>query len=635
MPFFNSDNKSNTSSKKIRPTVVRTKNVAKELMSLAKLYDVKVETLDFTILDVQTFTRMNEEKKEVDWEEIEVYKLYELDDETALLNKNFQIMQMYEVEIFAKNTEEDLFKDFKIAVGANATKCKVYLSIKEGSQVSYNPRFEKELLLMINKSKVRAGILINIFDEMLSGVVSKISAEVQVAQTLTYDKNETILVAQSLEPVKTTDDALIFHYSKKEEVDENTKVDYAQRGFIQSVLKDELLIEYIKPQNGKPGRNCRGEYLSPKEPSADKFPTFQIDDTIKMIETDKSIKYSAKENGYIALDKDTYLIKTDVDIGEISFKTTGSISTGLDSDVSISVKETDAIKDAVGTGMLVEVSEIHIEGNVGSSAKVKALTATVDGQTHKTAQIRADNLKINTHKGMAYGKNIHITRLEHGTIDGDIVEIEQAVGGDIRAKEITIDLCASYVKATASRFIEIKKLQGSENVFTIDPLLKKIAQKGLDENQDEIQELTNDIRDIKKEIEKYTLIVEDNKASFNDVKKRLLHYKKNGVKMPASFVKQYKEFKKIQEHLLSIKKEYIKKKEHLILSSTKTSSFQESIFDARIINRDKWVGHNEIKFMLVEPPIELSYKPQEGSSEKIFALVEVDEDQYEIQAVKE
>ena len=42
----------------------------------------------------------------------------------------------------------------------------------------------------------------------------------------------------------------------------------------------------------------------------------------------------------------------------------------VDSDVSISVKETDAIKDAIGSGMNVEVTEINIEGNVGSNSKV-------------------------------------------------------------------------------------------------------------------------------------------------------------------------------------------------------------------------------------------------------------------------
>ena len=632
MALFGSDKK--TTSAKIRPTIVRTRNVAKELLNISKNNGFSVDNLDFNILEVQTFTRVNTDGKEAEWEEIEEYELHELDDDTALLNKNFQIMQMYEVEIFTKNIAEDPYKDFHIAVGANASKCKIYLSIKKGSKVQYNPRFEKELLIMINKTKIRSGILVDIFDDMLSHAVSKISSEVRVQETVEYDKNETILIAQSPEPTPTKDDKLILHYDEKEEIDDHGQVDYAQRGFIQSVNKGELLIEYVKSQLGKAGRNCRGEFLNPKEPVTDNIPTFTIDETIKKTETDNGIEYVANENGYIALDGSVYTIKTDVDVGEISFKTTGSISTGLDSDVSISVKEADSVKDAIGTGMEVEVSEIHIEGNVGSAAKVTAIKAQVDGQTHKTATIRADDLRINNHKGTAYGKNIKITRLEHGTIDGDDIEISQAIGGSVRGKSVTIELCGSYVDVTASRIIEIKKLQGSENTFTIDPLLKKSSQQNLNENQTEIEELESTVKNLKSEIEKYTLLVEDNTQAFEDVKKRLMHYKKNNVKMPTAFVNQYKEFKKIQEHLVSIKKEYLKKKELLILKTTETSSFQDDIFDARIINRDKWVGHNEIKFILVDPPIELTYRPEEGSPEMIFAVVEED-DEYEIRAVKE
>ncbi|NOR58870.1 MAG: DUF342 domain-containing protein [Sulfurimonas sp.] len=603
-------------------------------MAIAKSNEVSVNTIDFNILEVQTFTRVNKGGKEVDWEEAAQEELSELEDKGAILDKNFQIKQMYEIEIFSK-IENDPYGDFHLAVGANATKCKVYLSIREGSKVSYNPRFEQELLILINKSKVRANILINIFDEMLADEVSKIDAHVRVEETAVYNKSETHLIAEAYEPTPTTDDALILHYDAKDTIDEKDKVDYANRGFIQSVHKDELLIEYVKIKEGKPGRNCRGEFMEPKEPVEENAPTFTTDDTIKVIDSEKNIEYRAVENGYIALDGTLYTIKSDVDIGEISFKTTGSIAAGVNSDVNISVKETDAVKDAVGTGMVVEVSEIEIDGNVGSNAKVTALKANIGGQTHKTATVRADNLQINVHKGKAYGKNIHITRLEHGDIDGDMVDIAQAMGGHIRAKEIEIELCGSYVNATASRLIEIKKLQGSENVFTIDPLLKKSAKEGLDENQDSIIELENSVKNIKKEIDKYTKLVKDNQATFNDVKKRLIHYKKNGVKMPTSFVKQYKQFQKIQDHLVNIKKEFEVKNDQLNLLTTKTSSFQDNIFDARIINRDRWVGHNEIIFKLVDPPIEVSLKPPEGSPDKIFAIVELEDGGYEIEAVKE
>lgn len=634
MALFGSATKEKASIKKVRPTVVRTQNVAKELVIIAKSHNLSPEALDFNILEIQTYTRLNDGTKETEWDEISHDELYKLDKNESALNPEFQIKQMYEVEIFSKKTDNP-YENFKLAVGANATKCKVYISIGAGSKVEYDGRFEKALTLMIQKRKIRAGILVNFFDNMQDEAIRKVSAHVRVEEKAVYEQNETLLVCEAYEPTATINDELVLHYDKKSDIDEKVKVDYSSRGFIQNVKEGEVLIEYIKAKEGKPGRNCRGEFMKPAEPIVSHEPEFKIDETIDMLEDDDSIKYTAKENGYIAFEDNTYIVKTDVDVGEISFKTTGSISTGLDSDVSISVKETDAVKDAIGTGMEVEVTEIDIEGNVGSNAAVNAIRATIGGQTHKTAIIRADKLNINVHKGKAYGKNIHITRLEHGEIEGDKVEVAQALGGHIRAKEIDIEICASYVKATASRRIEIKKLQGSENIFTIDPLLKKDAQAGLNENQENIKELENDTKNIRKEIEKYTKLIKEGTAAFLDIKKRLLHYKKSGVKMPESFVKKYKQFQKMQEHLKEIKTESAVKEDQLKLLTTRTVSFQDNILDARIINRGRWIGHNELRFKLVDPAIEIVYKPKEGSSDQVFGLVEVDDGEFEIQPVKE
>ena len=141
------------------------------------------------------------------------------------------------------------------------------------------------------------------------------------------------------------------------------------------------------------------------------------------------------------------------------------------------------------------------------------------------------------------------------------------------------------------------------------------------------------MREISKEILKYTDIIEGNQATFNTIKKRLIHYKKNGVQMPASFVKQFNKFTKVKKHLQEIQKEHDGKKERVELLSSHAVSMQDDILEARVINRDVWVGHNEIKFKLIKPPIELVYKPEQGSSEHIFGLVEVDENQFEIQAL--
>lgn len=637
MGFFSSANNENRSlAKKIRTTVVKTQNVAKELLSLAEANDVSIESLDFNILDIQTFTAIDNGKKDVEWEEVSSEELYELDDISALLNKSFKLKQVYEVEIFTKEEKDNKFPNFNIAIGANASKCKIYLSIKLDSKLKYFDGFNDEFATLINNKKLRAGILINIFDEMLKDVIHKIFLKIKVEKDLTYTKNETILIAQSIEPTPTIDDKLIVHYENKNNIDnKHAKIDYSKRGFIHSVIKDELLLEYIKPKKGTPGRNCKGVFLEAPEPLEKNIPDFNIDETIIKKDTKESIQYLANENGYITFEDNTYSIKNDLDVDSISFKTTGSISAGLNSDVTMSVKEDDASKDAVGAGMKVEVTEIDIDGNMGPNSKLNAIRASIGGQTHKSSTVKAQKLEINVHKGTAYGRNIHITRLEHGKVDGDIIEIVQAIGGDIRGKEVHIEICGSYVKATSSKIIEIKKLQGSENIFTIDSLLKKSSKKGLQKNEEEISKLEFDTKNIKEEIEKYTKTIKDNKTAFLELKKRLIHYKKNGVKMPSSFMDKYKQFLKIEAHLESIKKEYAVKQDKLILLTTKTASFQDNIFDARIVNNDRWKGYNKLVFKLVDPPIEVVYEPPDGSLDKIFGLVEDEDGNYSIEPKEE
>lgn len=638
MSLFNLNEKDKNSKQKVvRPVVCKTQNVARELLQVAHSNNVKVEDLDFNLLETKTYTRLKDNNiPDPEWIEMSQQDLYEMDDATALLNASFEMKQEHEVEIFLKKIDEDHFKNFKLAVGANATKCKVYLTISAGSEVEYSHTFDKDLLLLINKRKIRSGILINVFDEMIDDVVSKISAYVRIAQKAVYKKKETLLIAESYEPKLTVNDALILHYEhKEEEIDEHKKVDYSSRGFIKNVKKDELLIEYRKGKLGKAGRSCRGIFIKPTEPIIKYQPTFKVDETIKEIETYDNIQYIAILNGYISFEDNIYSIKNDVDLSQISFKTTGSISTGLDSDVSVSVKEEDAEKDAIGTGMKVEVSEINIDGSVGPNAEVNALKANIAGQTHKTSIVRAHKLNINIHRGNAYGKKVKITRLEHGNIDCDNVTVEQAIGGTIRAKTIDVDLCGSHVRATASKLIEIKKMQGSENFFTIDPLLKKSAQQGLLANDDETVDLEREIRGLAEEIDRYTKLIKDGSSSFNEIKKRLLHYKKNNIKMPDSFIKKYKQFQKTQLHLETIKEEQAEKTKEFTYLNTNRGSFQEDIFEARIINQSRWVGHNELKFKLVDPPLDIVYYPEDGSYDKIFGLVQNSDGNYEIKVMKE
>jgi hypothetical protein len=293
------------------------------------------------------------------------------------------------------------------------------------------------------------------------------------------------------------------------------------------------------------------------------------------------------------------------------------------------------MKDAVGEGMKVEVTEIDINGNIGSNAVVQAKRATISGQTHKTSVLDVEDLKIERHMGIANGKNIAINKLEYGIVNAQDVEIAYALGGEIRGDSVKIDTCMSNVKVTSSKKIEIDRLVGSENIFIIDPLITKTLNKNFEENEKEILKLKKDVDKLKDEIEKYKDLVKKSIPVFNDIKKRLIYYKEKNITAPKSIIRKYMELLKNKKHLESIIDTHDKEEDRYTLLTTSTASFQDNIFNARIINRGEWTEHNELIFKLINPPVEVSFKPKEGSADKIFGVFKVEDEKFEIRAVKE
>jgi len=617
MGLFGNKDVSVEEEEKFAPIVLRTENVAKEIIEVSKNYRVHVHNIDFNILSVHTYTRITSENSDSEFEELYEEDLVILNDESMLLNENFEIKQVYEIELFYR-TEADK-NSIESSIGANSQKSTIYFTLKEGSIIEWYDEFESDFILYINKKKLRANLLIYVFDSVMYDPIKIFVAKLRVNETMEITEKEMLLVAQSIDPQLSVNDKLILNYEDNEEKNSNEKVDHSKRGYITSVTKDEVIITYIKAQLGTPGRNCRGEFIAPKEPQVTCEPKFNISESISVKDEDGKIEYLAKESGYVTFEGGTYDIKKDVEISEISFKTTGSIETGLDADVNISVKESDIFKDAIGMGMEVEVSELKVDGNVGPNAKIIANKVNIEGQTHKSSFINSDKIEVNIHKGKAEGREIHITRLEHGEVVGDDVSISQALGGTIRANEVKVETLGSHTTIMATSRIEINKLKGEENTFVIDPVLRKSGKAELEASEAEIHDSRISLRHLDEEIVAQNELLEKNKKTFNDLKKRLLHYKKNGVKMPSAFVAKYKQFQEAYAKLDELEKERKQKNDRIELMSAKHDAQQGDVFAARIINKDVWKGHNEIKFKLIEPLMELSYIPK-TSDKKIFGL---------------
>lgn len=631
MGLFTKEGESMATVSSISPIIVRTSNVAKELLQVSINNKVPVQSLDFHLLGTETLTKTAGEGSADDWVVLNPDQIKELKAD-VFLSPAFELKQVHEVEIHSI-TETHLLDSIDMSIGGNTTLCKIYLTIKAGSVAHFYEAFEEDFIHWIYKKMLRANLMIGLFDSMMVPNLSELLAKIQVQGNYRFAEQERYLIAQGYEPVETVNDKLILHYeAKRQNMDEHGRVDYAKRGYVMSAVKDELLIEYIKPKKGENGRNCRGEFILPKEPIVKFEPTFTTGDKITVIDTPTSIEYRAASGGYVTFEGGMYNINSEVEVTEISFKTTGSIDTQLDADVCINVKEKDAMKDAIGQGMEVTVNAINIEGNVGPNAVVTAKKATIDGQVHQSAVIRADELSISVHKGTAYGKDIHITRLEHGIVEGDKVTISQATGGKIRAREIFIEVLGSHVKLTASHLIEIRKIQGGENQLIIDPMVRETDAE-LHEHSDQITQVQNSIREIKKELTGYEQTWLENGPIMEDLKRKLAHYKANGVQLPSAFVQKYKQNQIFKEKLDSLRNELKTKEDQYAWLTEKHTQLQAEIFDARIINHDRWHNHNEIIFKLIHPNIEVFYVPSENSEEKILGLLEDEDGEFSIKVL--
>jgi hypothetical protein len=246
--------------------------------------------------------------------------------------------------------------------------------------------------------------------------------------------------------------------------------------------------------------------------------------------------------------------------------------------------------------------------------------------------VSADELTINVLKGKAYGRDVHVSRLEQGEIEGDKVFIGQAVGGKIRAREVVIELLGSHVKITASKSIEIKKLVGGENVLTIDPLLNE-SKDMLGDDEQKMEEAKKELQETQKELAYYENTIKDNLEAYEGIKKKLLHYKQNGIKPPTAFVEKYQQFQYFKKKLEELRDQLQIKSDISTQLGTKRASLQGDIFEARIINHDRWRNYNEVIFKLIDPPVDVTYFPKDGSDEDTLGLYEDEDGEFTIRVI--
>ncbi len=606
---------------------VETSDLGKQIDKVAQEYGIPAKIIDFKILSYRTFYRKKGEKK---YRELKPEACVDFKSSPLATDPDVELRQQIKAELFKKGSRPSC--PVKMVIGGNKSLTKIYLSFKKQKVMQFSETIEREILEEIERKKAKLGLLLGPFNEAVQEAVSRVVSSIRVNREIEEDIR--ILLCEGIEPAAPAPAQIIYHYkfSKSEEMNEDIQIDYADRGYMHTVEEGDLVLECSKPHEGRVGRNCRGEILPPPKTAVELSETCEdivAQEGVRVEEDEQRIRYIATRKGYINEPQPNHLTVTDeLVIDEVSFRTTGSITAGDDKDVKIHIQNQDEFADSIGSGVRVETTELKTMGNVGSGAVVQVKKAQIGGQTHQSSEIYAHEATIQLHKGFVEADRVQIEILEGGKVVADTVYINRLSGGEIYAKEVHIQSVLSNALVKASDLIELDSVQGEGNRFIIDPTAQRgFAQKvqkietDLKEHRIQMEQLTQKIRKLRAKIH-------NEKETIDQINTRLSELREQGVKLPEALLNKLKEHQRmIKEHNLLLKelKDVKIEKERL---KNELQAIQASVFDAKVINHSVWKEFNEIKFMILNPPVEAVHLPKEGEMSEEITLSQTEEGEF-------
>lgn len=609
-------------------TEVETANPYGEILNLAKHFGVDSKFIDFDIIEIKTECKVAGESQP---RQIPAEKLNIFDDDKFFVEKVESIKQNYLVKFYDTRQVKPTPLP-NVAINANKNLTKILATVSQNADTVYFKEFDKKLINFIYKKLIKVGILVGIRNKTMLEEVAKIYSVLRVKEFI--DKDYSFVVTAGVNVNPSADDALVFHYkNKNKSTDENDKIDYSNRGYLLGVTENELIFEYVKLREGANGRDVRGKLLPTQKAKATIAKMPEHTENIYSKEDEEGIKFFSKKSGYVQEEKGVFDIKDELDVNEISFKTTGSVDTGLDTNVTLNVKEKDLTKDAIGTGMTVEANEINIEGNVAANAVVKANKVVIGGQTHAKALIEAKDAKIAVHIGSFDGEYVEIDRLEGGKVKAKKVVIKSAIGGEIIAESVIIDTLVSNSNIIIADTLEIKKLKGVNNKILVDFSMIKNTGEQINERMAKIKAIREQIVKMPRTLESKRCVIEENKGPINVIKAKIEELKSTNNTPPVTFMKKLKEYQQLVHEYNALLKEFREKKAAIAELKSEIANIQDGIFSSKVINHSNWREFNEIKFRLVDPARDITYSTRENEIARVITIAKVETEDGDIDYV--
>ncbi len=612
--------------------VIYSDNVPQDLAKIATRYGISVKQLDFRILAYKTLYRQSNAPK---FNELTLLEQEKFFCEENLRNPGIEIRQKIKVEVFLKKSGSAL--PFKFSMGGNKELTRIILKVPAQDSVAYSDDLQSRLVSLIDVRKVKLGLLIGFMHQKSKSEIASLISDIQVNGKISRDY--TITLCEGLEPIHQNNGEVILHYLDKEGMPSEEsieRIDYSKRDFMHTVQEGELVIEVHRFKEGRSGRNCKGEVLPFAQVELAHDLDIKVSEDFRVEEEGDVTYYYALKSGFIYQGaENSFEIRDELCVDEVSFRSTGSIDAAEeDGDIKINIEGKDLMRDAIGQGVKVESSEVKTVGNMGSGAEVRANRVEIGGQTHQSAKIFAKEVHVHLHKGEIEAEEVHIDILENGKIDADRVYVEKVSGGEINAKEVYLKEVLSNTTVYAAEYIEIDILNGNGNKFIIDPRCKKDFKERVDRVEADIEALKEEIKTKTKKIKVLRRKIQNDQENVRQINETVQSLKKRNATVPLSLINKLKSNQEnIKEHNLLLKE----LKDDKIALEKLEADLQElinAVFSAKVVNRSVWKEFNEVKFKVVEPPVEVSHLFVDGEMSEEITIKTMEDGNYVLERKK-
>lgn len=586
--------------------IVVTTNPYEELLKFSANTGKELSKLDFTILGFSTTYTLEGESKQVSEKELNIF-----DDDELFLNEKLELHQSYKIKITELNEASSKLSS-SISLQTNKDISSLILCL-DLSELNFNTSLAMEILQDVYKKMIKDGFFLSIrifdFKNKLINILSKFK------DNKLRQKKVKILIAKGVKTVSAEQEKLIFVYQ-----DKARKVHGVNKVSIIGIKEGELAFKHIKPGKSRKGRNLKLSFIEAREPKENKIDfscseNFELKQKTNPLEQSQIDEYIAKKSGFISETAGKFDIETELNLSSVNFKDTGIIYAGLDTGVSLNIKNASQIDEAVGSGVYIECENVHITGNIAGNTNIKAKNLKIYGQTHSKSSIEAENAYISLHKGHLQSNIADIDVLENAYVKADTAKIKKTLGSTVEANKALIMSISSNNNIIFTQTVVIEHCEGTNNKFLVNIQQKdKDYEKRLLEIKTRIEKIPNIIHSLQSDMS-------SSKVAVEKIIKQIDYLKSQGQKIPMNFLQIVRDYQSSSKEVQALVKEEADLKLEAKDIIAELAKLQESLFEAKLINKDgKWTDMNEIKFKFIYPNSTILYSTRANDNIKLLML---------------